>query len=269
MKKSILIFCTVLTTFSLTAFGYMHWSNTVTDQKETSCSKTFFFDNVLVNTFTKQGDIDLFFDVDSRFGTTITKENLNKAKSIIDILPRKATQSIVTYYSARVSILDDNQETDQRETGNSEVLNDAQIKLLQATDYSTKIYIRADYKQKNRETGELEDSYLTYFITIVPEKEAEFVNGHDALIDYLKQGSKEKTAIIKKDKLQPGKVSFTVTKEGTIANVKLTSTSGYPSVDEALVDLITNMPGKWNPAMNSKGEKVSQELVFFFGLQGC
>jgi hypothetical protein len=33
--------------------------------------------------------------------------------------------------------------------------------------------------------------------------------------------------------------------------------------------MITNMPGKWNPATNSKGEKVDQELVFFFGRQGC
>jgi len=83
------------------------------------------------------------------------------------------------------------------------------------------------------------------------------------------ENSKEKTAIIKRDKLQPGRVSFTVTKDGAIKNVKLTSTSGYTSVDKTLVELITKMPKKWKPATNSKGDKVDQELVFFFGVAGC
>lgn len=55
----------------------------------------------------------------------------------------------------------------------------------------------------------------------------------------------------------------------TIAHVKLTETSGYTSVDKGLVELITTMTGKWDPATNSKGESVNQELVFFFGLEGC
>ena len=238
MKKSILIFCTVLTTFSFMAFGYVNWN--------------------------KQADLDLYYNVDSRFLTTITKENLHKAKSIIDILPEKATNSIVSYQSVQVDIIDK-----ASEPGDGDVLNAAQLKLLQSADYSTNIYIRSDYKTKNADSGELEDSYLTYYITIIPEKEAEFTSGHDALIEYLKENSKEKTAIIKKDKLQPGKVSFTVTKEGIIENVKLTATSGYPSVDKELVKIITNMPEKWNPATDPKGEKVDQKFIFFFGLQGC
>ncbi|MEL7004495.1 MAG: hypothetical protein AAFN93_17440 [Bacteroidota bacterium] len=60
-----------------------------------------------------------------------------------------------------------------------------------------------------------------------------------------------------------------VTKNGTLENVRLTATSGYPSVDELMVELIDSLPAKWNPAENSEGEKVDQELVFFFGLMGC
>ena len=89
------------------------------------------------------------------------------------------------------------------------------------------------------------------------------------IFDYLKVNSKDKTAIIKRDKLQPGKVRFTVTKEGSISNVKMISTSGYVSVDETLVELIKTIPGKWNPATNAEGEKVDQELIFLFGLEGC
>lgn len=259
MKKNILILFAVLV-----AFGYVNWSNAVTDQEETYCSKTVDFNYDFVNVSYKPADLDLFYHVDSRFMTTITKENLLKARSIVDILPAKATKSIKSYQSVQVDIIDK-----ASVSGDNEVLNAVQIKLLQSADYSTNIFIRSDYKVKNADSGELEDSYLTYYITIIPEKEAEFTGGKDALISYLKENSKDKTSIIKQDKLQPGKVSFTVTKEGKIANVKLTSTSGYSSVDEALVQLITKMPEKWEPAENSKGEKVDQELVFFFGTVGC
>ena len=241
MKKNILIFCTVLTTFSLMAFGFMNWSG--------------------------QANIDLIYNVDHRYGRTITKENLHKAKSIIDIFPKKATQSVESYQVVEVVIHPDVKKIS--EIGDSDVLNTAQKELLQSADYSTNFYISTNCRSKNADTGELEADSLVYWMTIVPEKEAEYTDGHDALIEYLKENSKEKTAIIKQDKLQPGKVSFTVTKEGTISNVKLTSTSGYPSVDEALIELVSKIPGKWDPAKNSKGKKVDQELVFFFGLQGC
>jgi hypothetical protein len=36
-----------------------------------------------------------------------------------------------------------------------------------------------------------------------------------------------------------------------------------------MTELITNFPGTWEPAENSKGEKVDQELVVSFGLMGC
>jgi Gram-negative bacterial TonB protein C-terminal len=247
MKKSILIFCTVLSTFSLTAFAYINWSDTGTNQKEVT-------------------DLDLVYNVGSRFGTTITKEELRKATSVLDIVPKEAEGwRKVSFQAVRVAILQDGGEI--HEMGDDKELNAAQIRLLQSTDYSTNFYINARSQTVFPYTGKTED--YAYYFTIVPEKEAEYTSGHDALIAYLKENSKEKTAIIKQDKLQPGKVSFTITKEGTVANVKLSSTSGYPSVDEELIKIITNMPGKWEPAENSKGENVDQELVFFFGTQGC
>ena len=121
----------------------------------------------------------------------------------------------------------------------------------------------------NLNTGKLVSNYLTYFITVVPEKEAEFVYGQDALLNYLKEKSKEKTLIIQKDQLRPGQFRFTVTKDGEVANVRLNSSSGYPSVDTTLMELISSLKGKWNPATNAKGEAVDQELIFFFGMEGC
>ncbi len=67
------------------------------------------------------------------------------------------------------------EELKEAHTGESEVFNAAQVKLLQSASYSTNILIRAEYQEKNKETGELEDSYTTPHITIVPEKEVVYV----------------------------------------------------------------------------------------------
>lgn len=269
MKKSILIICAALITLSLTAFSYMNWNNSEKAQGEISYSEseTVAFANNLFNTLYKQADFDLFYNVESRFMTTITKEDLHKAKSIIDILPGQATDLVESYQVSEVVILHD--DANVREKGKSDVLNTAQLKLLQSADYSTDFYISANCKRKDPITGGLKKDSIIYYMTIIPEKKAEYTRGFDALIEYLKESSQEATAIIRKDQLRPGKVNFTVTKEGAIAGVKLLSTSGYPSVDKELIELISDMPGKWEPATNSKGEKVDQELVFFFGLEGC
>ncbi len=263
MNKSILIFIVVLITFSLTTYGYMNWNNTTAKQVG--------FNNDLVNASNKQVDLDLFYRIGNRW-STMTKEDLNQAKSIIDILSGEATRMRDSYKNVTVSVLHNDKDVRDIKTseiGQSEVLNAAQIKLLRSCGYSTNIRITALNRLKNAPPGKFEYDSLVHYLTIIPEKEAEFAGGLNALIEYLKESSKEKVAIIEEDQLQPGKVFFTITKEGSIENVKVISTSGYPSVDKELVKIISNMPEKWNPAANSIGEKVDQEFVFFFGIEGC
>lgn len=153
--------------------------------------------------------------------------------------------------------------------GQSEQLNTAQINLLRSTDYSSNIRITALCKRTNAAAETMGNDSLVYYLTVIPEKEAVFTSGQDALIEYLKENSKEKRVFLDRDKLKPGKVTFTVTRAATVANARLTSTSGYSSADEAMVKLISDLPGKWAPAANSEGAPVDQELVFFFGLEGC
>lgn len=265
MKKSILIFCIALTTLSLTAFGLINWNDPATDLVETSSSKLGDFDKQVIND--KAGP-DFFYAVGSRYGGT-TKEDLDKVRSMADFLRKEEIESIVSFYSVSVIFIDDSYEAILTETGESDVFNAAQVKLLQSAPYSTNILIRAEYQQKNRDTGELEDSYTTPHLTVVPETEAVYVSGKEALIEYLKESSKEQTTNVTKDVLRPGKISFTVTRNGVISNVKLSATSGYPSIDKTMLELITKTPGKWEPAENSTGVTVDQELIFSFGIIGC
>ena len=267
MKKSIIIFCFALTALSLTAF-LINWNDSATNQVDASSSKIAALDKQVLEVSNDNIITDFFYDVGTRF-RAIKKEDLGKAKSIFDFLPEEKTKRIVSYKSVKVIILDDYKQTDISETGNSDILTKAQINLLQSVNYSTNILIRTDYQQKNKETNELEDNYSTPYLTIVPEKQAIYSSGNDALIKYLKENSKEKTTIAQENKLQPGKLYFTVTKKGTITNVNVVQTSGYISIDKTMIELIINLPEKWEPAENSKGEKVDQKLVFSFGLIGC
>lgn len=260
MKKSILILSAVFTTFSLMAFGYLNSGNTTTkpNQKVTSNEAKII-----------PAPIDFFYDVDSRFMSTITKEKLHSATSILDFLPKTQTDQVELYTSVKVIILDDYRQTDRQATGKDDVLTAAQLKLLQSVDYSDNILIRADYQQKNNINGVFGYNYFTPHITIIPEKEAAYIYGKDALINYLKTNSQEKISIVQKGNLKGGKLYFTVTKKGTIKDIKLAATSGYPAIDTKMIELMENNPGMWFPAENEKGEKVEQKLVFSFGTIGC
>jgi len=194
---------------------------------------------------------------------------LHNATSILDFLPKSQTDPVENYQSVQVIILDDYHQTELRATGKDALLTVAQLELLKEVDYSANILIRADFQQKNKVTRQLENNYFTPHITIVPEKEANYIFGKAALINYLTVNSKEQISLVKPGQLKGGKLYFTVTKDGNIANVRLTSTSGYPTIDEKMLQLMTTVPGMWLAAENAKGEKVAQTLVFSFGTIGC
>lgn len=264
-----IIYCAILLSLSLTTVGCMSMNDSATGQVETSNTQVVAFDQQVVADSKDRLIPKFSYDVDSRFIATLTKEDLHKARSLADLFPGEQTESIVSCHSVWIIILDDYRETEQSAAGVSEVFNPAMINLLQSVDYSANILVKANYRQKNEETDEWRGFYSTPHITIVPEKQAVYIPGKAALIEYLKANSVGKTALVQKDKLKSGKLYFTVSQEGTISDVKLASTSGYPAIDQTMIDIITQAPGKWEAAENAKGEKVDQDLVFSFGTIGC
>lgn len=268
MKKSIIIFCTILAVLGLTAFGAFNWNKSMPVQPETSDMVFLVNDKPTEEKLKKRVFSDFIYDVGPRFGP-IKKGDLIKARTFEDFIEEDHANRIVSYKTLSIIYIINDKRSELKETGYSNKLTAAQLKLLQSADYSTNFIIRADFKEKNGETGALEDSYSTPHLTIVPEKQAVYVDGKNALIEYLKESSKEVRTNVQVDELQPAKLFFTVTKNGTIDNVKLDRTSNYPAVDAKMIELIQNTPASWKPAENLKGEKVAQELVISFGLMGC
>lgn len=268
MIKNIITYGTAIICLCLIVFGFTNWNDPVTVQAEESSNDMAANNEQFVGFYYERVFPNFFYDVGTRF-RAIKKGNLDNANTVHDFLHDEQIRSIVSYKSVNVIILENDRHSELRETGNSAMLSTAQIELLRSLDYSTNIKIRADYEHINKDTGKLEDSYSTPHLTIVPEKQAAYTAGKHVLIKYLKENNDPYTAIVQQEKLQPARLYFTVTKNGEISNIKLDRSSGYPSIDKKMIELISQTQGEWEPAEDFKGEKVDQELVISFGSMGC
>ena len=265
MKRNIIIFSSTLTILSLLFFGFTNWNTTnIAEEKSVDNELLSFDQNV------KKKTPDLYYGVDTRFAA-VKKSDIFKATTIYDFLNEGEKQQISLINSVKIIIIKNNQQSEIRASGINDQLTDAQLKILRSTDYFSHFTVRTEFRGKNKETGKLEDRFFGPHITVVPDKQAIYNDGKDALLNYLKDSSMESMDVIEGDDLGALKISFLVTKEGAVSNVKHDAmTSGYASIDQKLIELIKNIPGEWTPAENSEGEKIDYEFVFTFGPRnGC
>lgn len=268
MKNQILILTTTLASLGLMAFGFLTIDNTEKAIIKTSHCKADVAENQVAAEPDEKTYSDFFYDIGTRF-SPIKKGDLDKINLASDFNSNDRSQSTVMYASVSVIIVIDDKRSEIRETGNSNALNDAQLNLLRSSAVSTNFVVKTEYEFKNNLTGKSEFSYNTPHLTIVPEKQAEYLLGKKALLSFLKNHNKENTANLDEDKLQPAKLYFTVSKDGSITDKHLDRTSGFKNIDKTMIDLMDQLPSTWIPAENAKGEKVDQELVVSFGMVGC
>ncbi len=268
MKKNLIILSTVLITLTLMGFVIINKNDSSTRPLDISDYKNVVINPPAIFKNENRMNSDFIFDIGTRF-SPIKKREIENARTIDAFFNTEQVQKMATIQAVSVIFFIDDMQSEISETGNNKTLTVAQLKLLQAADYSTNFLIRVDYQEMNKYSGEFINNYATPHLTIVPEKQAEYSLGTDALKNYLKENSKEARANVEFKKLQAAKLFFTVTKEGTIENVKLGRSSNYPLVDQKMIELISKAPGTWQAAENYKGEKVDQELVVSFGLMGC
>ena len=271
MKNTIFITCTVIITLALTAFTYSNW-NSLPINKGCSqptikgCSQP-----------TKVIDPPTFFyNLSPLCKNTITKERMYNAKTISDLMPEYNMQenlnnNITSLRDVKIRIEEENVDDTKHksEIGNGNSLSEEQINLLKSTDYST-IFFLEGYSVDNKATADIvKERYFNYHMAVVPENQASYKTGNTAFIDFFSTESQPTIAKIESGNLKGGKISFTITKAGTISNLDNYSTCGYASVDERMMELMNNLPDGWNVATNGKGEKVNQTLVFSYGQTGC
>lgn len=260
MKKRIIISSTVLTILGFTAFSFINKKESATDKLEIASSEVpAKIEETKTNRFP-----DFIYGIGPRF-SPIKKSDIMYSKSINTFFDLEDITRMNTIKSVEVVIIENDKQTDKASTGYGTIFNQNQIEFIKSFDYSTNFVVKFDYHEK----GQSIEKTSTPYYTIVPEIQAEYIFGKDALIKYFKEKTKKLTANIPEDKLKPAKLFFTVTKNGTINKIYLDSTSGYPEIDNLMINLISTTPGSWIPATNSEGESVNQELVVSFGLMGC
>jgi len=268
MKQRILIFCTLLIALGLTAFGVVNRNNYETVQPKVTTSKVVAANMPVFGPKEKEIFTDFFYEVGPRF-EPIKKTKLDAAKTISDFLDARTVASIVSLQSVNVIVIENDEQTDIRENGTTATFTDAQLHLLQSFDYATNFEVRTHFRKKNGNTGVLISDFSSPYFTIVPEKQAIYSYGKEALLSYFREESKEAGTNVDSQNLKAARLSFRVTEQGGVEFIELERSSGYPELDEKMIELISNLPGSWKPAENAEGKKVDQELIISFGARGC
>ena len=209
MKQRILVIVSILIALSASAYTLIKWSPPEPTQ-EMACLPVAATPHA--QPMESFGILPEFvFSVDNRFMTTITRNALQSARSITDLVPKEVTSGLSDFRDVKVLTFSNNIHT--AIGSQNEVLNDNQLKLLHSMDYSSDFCLESYCKNQASESGALEDYHLVYCLTVVPEKQAEYSGGYKAITDYLRKNSDKEISTIKWAKLRPGQISFKVTKK--------------------------------------------------------
>jgi hypothetical protein len=268
MKKYLTPFCAALAILSLSSCGNTTKDKLKTNQLEPSMGEEMAVNTQVTNSPKKRVFTDFIYDIGPRF-RPVKREVVQKARSIDAFISKEELDKIEHIKSVTVTIMDGYIISDIIETGTSASFSEAQLKLLKGSDYSTNLMIHVEFQQMNAQINTVKNNYASSYLTIIPEKQASYLFSEETLKDYLRVQSEESRVGLDPKKLRPAKLYFTVTKDGSVENVRLDKSSFYPVVDGTMITLIKNLPGSWTPAENANGEKVKQELVLSFGLLGC
>lgn len=268
MKRNVILLSTGLLSIGFLAFGFTKWNKTTTEKCQIVKEQKAFSNYYFKSDKSDKDFTDFFYDFGPRFQMTISKSELNKALTVADILPSDDLKNITRYKSVNVVIIKNDEQTDIHAKGFSEKFTESQLKLFRSMDYSTNFLLRTDFESNSNETRE-DFNFITPHMTVVPEKQAKYIEGKKAFLNFISVTNKKNTLNLDEKKLQPAKLYFTINKNGKVENINLDRSCGYSNIDIDMIEIITNSDGKWMPAENAEGENVPQVLVLSYGLIGC
>ncbi|UTW63127.1 energy transducer TonB [bacterium SCSIO 12741] len=266
MRISLLLFISLVTLIGLLSTGFNQSPEPETKNCTPSSSPTWKWKHEAILSQRSPGGLKAFYQVNSPQKKFLRPSELLQAKTLEDLIPDYPTHWIQDYQSVEIRGLV-NQDSAKAFGSNIE-LSPEQLKLIQTADMNSSLEIRVGYATANAATGETDYRTLKYYSAIAPEQSAQFPGGHQALLDYLKNEHQ------KMDESDPDvpvwvvNVSFQVDPNGKVVHVQLDQTSGDPVWDQNWIELVQNLP-TWSPALDGKGNTISQQFIAVVGNQGC
>jgi hypothetical protein len=213
-------------------------------------------------------EFNFYYGISTRF-MGISKKEIKNAKSFEDFMINPEYDRINEIHSLNLIFVVDDELTDKQTLHSGNNISDKQRQTLLEAPLSTNFVLKAHCTRKKRNVEGVEKTNYTPYRTIVPETQASYEGGFDQLLSYFKDNSQSFVQGVDRNKLTPAKIYFTVNASGLIENIKFSNTTSYPEIDKGMLELVKNMPLKWTPAMDENGNKVSQELVYSFAVEGC
>jgi TonB family protein len=209
---------------------------------------------------------DLRYEVRGKYVRGVSKEKLISPKTMSDIRPGYPSSMIEGYTSTEIVV--NNHGKISKATGANEVLSEAQQGLLQTAEVGSEIEVNIGYIYQNPVTLIPDVRQMHFVITVVPEVEAEYPGGYQALQLYLKENAISKIPSAVSTEMPPVLIQFTVDEAGKIIDTRVAESSKDPAIDKVLLKAIRKMPD-WKPATDADGKHVPQDFEFSVGNTGC
>ena len=199
----------------------------------------------------------LTFDVGGVYKEGTTQTTLSEAEIISDIISNYPTK--VTTVKTGIEVSDGM--NSQSAIGSGEQLTTEQKALLNSASLGDELVLTINFNAVNVITGKSEERELRIGFTVIPEIEAVYAEGKEALVTYLQEYSDSIIPEEIKKEFEFAYVEFVVNETGGIEDVHVKVTTNYDDIDKQLMDFISAM-SDWKPAQNAQGEFVKQRFEF-------
>ena len=212
---------------------------------------------------------NLGFELQSTYRKAVKEDQLQAAQSMHDINPGYPQNWIgeEDYISSEIKLIDDKKVS--RAKGSNNILNAEQQSLLKMAEIGNNIDVEVKYYSENVVTKERVINTMNFRLSLIPEVEANYPGGQDALRAYLKQAAIDKIDEKIAKKITQAKVRFSINSQGKACDARISETTGNQEVDRLLLETVAKMPA-WKPAHDVNGNKIKQEFEFSVGWNiGC
>jgi hypothetical protein len=140
---------------------------------------------ILLNAFCFSQDLN--YEVHAKYIHAITKESLQKAQSMNDLIPYYPSSWIANYNSVEITAT--NNGIPVVAAGLNDQLTTEQKQILNSADPGTDVVFDISFRYNNSVTEITDAGKIHYITTLVPETEAEYPGGNEQMNQYLKENA--------------------------------------------------------------------------------